>query len=112
MLHLMQFILRFQKTARHRVLQEGVAVFLKIGNFLAVQRLSGMLLFVQRLSLGIHQFVLPTRRGIGHESVNPAANRGHFRLGDNRCAKFLGLFFNLAGHKIFQTLIQFRRKIN
>ena len=107
MLDFVQFLARIQKTARHGVLQQAVAMLLKIGNLRALQRLTAMLLFMQRLALVRHRFILPARAGVGQKGVNAFANGNHFGLGNDGLAQF----FRLPGYRIFFNLSRHRETV-
>ncbi len=74
LLDLVQFFLGIQEIARHSVLEQPIAVFLEISNFLARQLHAGLLFLLQRLPF-VHQgFIIGTRRVIAHEGVDALAD--------------------------------------
>ena len=83
MLDFVKFLARVEKSASHRILQQAVAMLLKIRNLRAFQRLATMLFVMQRLAFARHRFILGARAGIGQKGVNAFANGNHFRLGNN-----------------------------
>ena len=104
MLDFMQFVLRFEKAARHGVLEQRIALFFERGDFLAVQRLAAMLFFVERLALAVHFVELAAGGVVGQKSVNAAADGGPLRLRDDGFAKFARLIFNNCCHKFLSDI--------
>ena len=98
----MHFLLRVEKSARDGILQQGVAVLFKIRDFHAFQRLRLGLLFLKRLALAHHRFVLASGIGVGQKGVNAFADGNLFRLVNDDLTQFLGLFFNFCGHKFYR----------
>jgi len=100
MLKPMQFFLRVQKPPGGGIFQQFITVLFKIGDFHAVERLSVVLLFVKRVALAHHGFVLAAGGGIRHKSVNAPADGRHFRLFNDGLAKFPCFLFNFCRHMV------------
>ena len=94
MLDFVQFVLCFEEAAGDGVLKQRVALFFEIGDFLAVERLAAVLLFVERAAFGIDGVKLSARGVVGQEGVNPVADGHPLRLRDDGFAKFAGFIFN------------------
>ena len=94
MLDLVKFFASVQEASRNRIVQQRVAVLLKIGNFRAVQLAALRLFFLERLPFVNHRFVLAPRTGIGHKAVDLAADGGHSGLLDDGLTQRLRLFEN------------------
>lgn len=99
MLNLMQLLLRVQKSPRNGIVQQGVAVFFKVGNFNAVERLRTGLFFLERLAFAHQRFILAARGGVGQKSVNALADATGLEVFQNGFAQFAGLVFNFVRHK-------------
>ncbi len=105
LLHFLHVLLRIQEAAGDRVLQERLPQVLEIGDLAAIQRKPGLLFLLQQLAFDHQGIVLSASGGIGHEGVDPLAQRLKFRLVENRLAKFLRLLddhtlFNLSLHNL------------
>ena len=94
MLDFVQFILRLQKAAGHGIFEQRIALFFKVGHFLAVQRLAGVLFLVQGLALAVHFVKLAARAVVGQKRVNAVADGRPLWLRDNGFAKLARLIFN------------------
>jgi hypothetical protein len=69
-----------QENPGHRILQQRVAMLLKISYLRALQGLAAVLLFVKRLIFARHQFILVAGASTGQKGVNAFANGNHFRV--------------------------------
>ncbi len=101
MLKLVQFLLRVQKAAGGGIFQQLIAVLFEIGDFHAVERLSVVLLFVERAAFAHHGFVLAARPGIGQKRVNAPADGRHFRLVHDGLAQFACFFLDFGWHNFY-----------
>lgn len=94
MLQIMHFFLRVNKTFGDWISQKGVALGIEGGDVIAIQRQPLMLALVERLPLLAQALVLPLRRRVGHESLDPLANALKLGLPYNRFAQFHSLLAN------------------
>lgn len=99
LLYLVQLLLRIQEFARHGILQQRVAVLLKVRDLFAGEGRGRLLFLLQRLALRDQAIVLRPGRLIRHKSVDALAEGFHARLIQNRLAEFPGFpgyrgFFN------------------
>lgn len=97
-LDLVQFVLGLEEIAGDRIFEERIALFLEIGDFLAVQRLAAVLFFMERLAFGIDGVKLGPGEVVRQKRVNPVADRGPFGLRDDGFAKFARFFFDDRRH--------------
>lgn len=100
-LEFMHFLLRIEKTSRHRILEQRVAFHFKAGYFCWFQRLATVLFFLERLALVHQTFVLAARGGIGEEGVNAPLDPAGFEVFKDGFAEFSRFSFKFGGHKIF-----------
>jgi arylsulfatase A-like enzyme len=105
-LNLVHRFLGIEEAARHRIVEQRVALLLELADLLAAERQRPLLFFVQHLALRHHGFILAAGLFIRHERINALADRTHVRLGENGVAQFPrllddGMFFGLSEHKYF-----------
>jgi len=91
LLDLVEFFLGVKEPASDGVAEKFVPALFEIGDFLAAERLGGILFLLEHLTLVDDVFVLGLRLVVAHERVNSLANGLHFGLLQNGFAKFFGL---------------------
>jgi hypothetical protein len=111
-LEVMHLFLGIQEADGDRVLEQIVAVLLKSADFGVIQSLATLLLFLQFLALVHDGFVLAARVIVGEESLDAFVDSRRLQLGEDGFAEFLGLRFNLCGHKYAHNKAHLESKIN
>lgn len=102
---LLEFLLRFEKTARHRILQQGVTVLFELGN-LRIRQLHALGLLVMKAFSGLADpRVLCPRSVIDQELLHaePCAFKGRFR--EDRAAEFFKFCLNVRGQCGHEKLV-------
>src|SRR5260370_33156305 len=87
LLDLVQFLLRVQESARHRVLHQRIAMLLEVRNLLARQGQGHLLLLLQRLAFGHEPVVMCAGLFVPQQGIDPLADRAHGGLLQNRLAE-------------------------
>ena len=93
---MMQLVLRIEKSARHRIVHERLAMLLEIGHLFAGQRQGHLLLLLQRLAFVHELVILGARLLVTHKCIDPLANRLHVRLVEDCLTKLFGLLDHRA----------------
>lgn len=101
------FLLGIEEAGGDGILEQGVAVFFKRGDFRRSQRLAAVLLFLKGLALVHEALIGAARGGVGQEGVNAPLDAAGFEVFEDGFAEFAGFGFNFGGHKNI-----FGRKIN
>jgi hypothetical protein len=91
LLQVLHFLLGVDESFGHGIVQKGVALGIKRGDFTAIQGEALMLAFVESATLLVQALVLLLRDGVGHEGVNALANALKLRLPDNGFAQLQSL---------------------
>jgi hypothetical protein len=99
LLQVMQLFLRIEKSTGHRVLHEGVAMLLELGDFFPGQRERHLLFLLECLTFLNQLIVMRPGFLVPHKSVDALANGLHRGLLENDLAELTGLlhygrFFN------------------
>jgi len=104
-LDLVHFFLGVDEGAGDRVIEQGFAMGLEVGNFLAGKRLGVLLFLLEGLAFGHEAFVLLAAFIIVHEGVDVFAGGTEILLIQDGLAEFPGFladerFFDSAVHKL------------
>jgi hypothetical protein len=104
-LNILQFLLRIEEIASHRIVEDSFALLFKIVDFLPAERCGHLLLFLQRLAFIDEILVLGASLFVSHERVNPFTNGLHIRLVQDGLAQFFGFledgrFFDQCLHNV------------
>jgi hypothetical protein len=101
LLQLMHFLLRVNEPFAYRIVQEGIALGIERGNFIAIQREALMLAFVEGAALLAQALVLFLRGGIGHKRLDALADVLKLGLLDDGFAQLQ----SFLAHRIFDQSI-------
>jgi hypothetical protein len=105
LLDLMHFFLGVQKAGGHGILQKGIPLALKSGDFGSVQGLSMMLLLLEGLPFAHQRFVLAPRTVVSHKSIDALADTRGLHLFEDGLTQFIRLGFKFRRHKLCEENI-------
>lgn len=94
LLQLVHFLLGVNEPFAHRIIQEGVALGIERGDFIAIQGEALMLAFVEGAALLAQALVLLLRGGVGHEGFDALADALKLGLLDEGFAQLQSFLAN------------------